>query len=96
MKKFSPEPQAFTPQVNSPTEPSSTFDLNKLLQILPKLNLNGLFSRKDNTLPSTQNAPAFTFNPTQNYIMEQNKAEALKTMAKHSATIQRIREENKK
>ncbi|MBQ7977586.1 MAG: hypothetical protein IJ301_03240 [Clostridia bacterium] len=89
MKKFEPDPQPFTPQVSQPPTQSQQFDLNKLLQILPKLNLGTLFGAKNNEPPAPPPP-----NTATNYIQHQNRIETMKVISKHTQTIQRIREEN--
>lgn len=92
MKKFSPEPQAFTPQISAPNEPTSGFDITKLLSILPKLNIGALFGKQTPTPQQAPPAQAPVFDTTQSYINRQNKTAALKNIEAHHAAIQKIRE----
>ena len=85
MKRFD-DSTAFTPIVTKENE-NSSFDLNKLLQILPKLNLGNFFRSNDAPAP----APVPTPN-LQNALDRQNYIETQRRLNEHYATIQRIRE----
>ncbi len=97
MKKFDFVDNAYTPpvlpQFNDSNE-NSPFNLNKLLQILPKLNLNLLFGgakNSDNSFPSTpQNQPTFD---TNQILHRQNTIETLKSINKHNDLVRRINDE---
>ena len=98
MKKFDLSSQyANTPQISASnsTQKTSGFNITELLQLLPKLNLGGLFNNA-----KTQSQPPFpegeSFTPTQNLMRNQNLYEAKKKVDTHLATIQKIREENHK
>ena len=89
-----------TTQSNT-TENKSTFPLEQLLQILPKLNLNGIlniFSNKQNQNYSAQEQQAMeeSFVPTQNFMRTQNLYEAQKNIQEHRYIVNAIRTNNKK
>ncbi len=89
-----------TTQSNT-TENKSTFPLEQLLQILPKLNLNGIlniFSNKQNQNYSAQEPQVMdeSFVPTQNFMRTQNLYEAQKNIQEHRYMVNAIRTNNKK
>lgn len=97
MKKFEPESNAYTPPLVYESPKNETFDITKLLQILPKLNLSGLFGAKQNS--TDQQQPAMpnnnnVDNVADTFMRRQNYIETQKVMATHFDTIKRIREEN--
>ena len=87
-----------TTQSNT-TENKSTFPLEQLLQILPKLNLNGIlniFSNKQNQNNSAQEQQVEeSFVPTQNFMRTQNLYEAQKNIQEHRYIVNAIRTNNK-
>ncbi len=85
MKRF--DDNAFTPTV-IPENTTTPFDLNKLLQILPKLNLNSLF--KGNNVTANQAPPPAP--KLENVLDRQNYIETQRRLNEHYATIKRIRE----
>ena len=110
MKKFEQNDTAFTPPANIQKQSESKgFDINQLLQILPKLNIGSLFNTNKRTQASssmsTQNSYAgnsYVNNigsaPQNNYdtralLHRQNSIETLKTIDRHQQTIKQIRED---
>ena len=93
MKKFEPEVSAYTPPLSYESPENKSFDLSKLLQILPKLNLSGLFGAKQNNAAQQENTP-HQIRDAKNFMRRQNYIETQRQINTHNETIKRIREEN--
>ena len=94
MKKFEPESNAYTPPLSYDNAKNDSFDLSKLLQILPKLNLSNLFGAKQNNTPLQQEKSPPINSDAENFMRRQNYLETQRQIRAHNDTIKRIREEN--
>lgn len=75
-----------------PTATSTSFDLSKLLQILPKLNLSQIFGNKSETLSSSPPtlSPDMEFVPTADLMRTQNADLARHTLETHQNTVKKL------
>lgn len=93
MKKFEPNanytntPPIYT-QSQQNTQPKG-FNINQLLQIIPKLNLNNIFSMFTPT-QKTELPPEQEFMPTQNLMRTQNLSQAQKSIQTHREMVTKI------
>lgn len=91
MKRFEiPENEVHILQTSPSPEPQkSNFDISKLLQILPKLNLNGIFNKQT----SAPEPPQMTenFAPTVDFMREHNKIQAATMLESHQNMIKDIK-----
>lgn len=102
MKKFdynasySNTPPVSTQNINQ--ENKNSFPFEQLLQILPKLNLNGIlniFSNNQNNTQEQQILQNESFVPTQNFMRTQNLYEAQKNIQSHRQIVEQIHSNNK-
>lgn len=86
---------ASSAETNTAT-PASGFDLAKLLQILPKLNLNNLFGSPKNSAPRPTTPPpahqfVSEFEQTQNLMSSHNATLAISTIETHKSMVQKLK-----
>ncbi len=94
MKKFTPnENFAYTPPVTQQNVTTNNFDLSQLLQILQKLNLNGLFGinkNNDTQQSQTPNYPQIR----QDLMRAENLRQATISIQNHRNFVNKINENN--
>ena len=91
-----------TPEPQQTENNKSGFDIAKLLQILPKLNLNGLFGgQNSNTIadnqqftshPTPADNPSMEFGQTQNLMAAHNVALAKSSLETHINLVNKLKE----
>lgn len=92
MKRFDPSnDNAHILSTPAPTEGSKpNFDISKLLQILPKLNLNGFFNQNNQETPPAPTTYDREFMQTVDFMSEHNKSSAIHTLQDHVSTVQKL------
>lgn len=91
MKKFEPNNNSvYIPPTFTQSTPTNQFDLTKLLQILPKLNLDSIFNGKNNTnKQNQQNLPQFR----QDIMRAENLKKATTSIQNHRDFVKKINEQ---